>query len=299
MLVIGIVLLIAFGLIERFVAPKPFIPFHLLTSPTVVGACILLATLFVAFYCWDGYYTSYLQVVHGLSISQAGYVANIYSIGSCFWALVVGVLIRWTGRFKWLGWCGVPVQCLGGGLMIHFRQPSTSIGYICMCQIFIAVAGGTLVICEQMAVMAVAEHGQVAALLAVPALSASVGGGIGSSISGAIWTNTIPARLAEYLPASAQPDLMNIYGDITTQLSYPRGEPVRDAIAQAYSDAQQRMCIAGTAVMVLAFIGVAMWKDVKVTDFRQVKGRVVYAPALHPTRHILVIRHRSIADLLR
>lgn len=32
--------------------------------------------------------------------------------------------------------------------MIHFRQPDINIGYIVMCQIFIAFARGTLVICQ-------------------------------------------------------------------------------------------------------------------------------------------------------
>ena len=50
------------------------------------------------------------------------------------------------------------IRALGGGLMIHFRQLDTDIGYVVICQIFIDFAGGILVIYEQMAVMAVAEH---------------------------------------------------------------------------------------------------------------------------------------------
>lgn len=41
--------------------------------------------------CWDYYFTSYLQVVHKLDISMAGYVGNIFNIGSCFWAVFVGL----------------------------------------------------------------------------------------------------------------------------------------------------------------------------------------------------------------
>jgi predicted MFS family arabinose efflux permease len=275
MIVVGVVLLVLFGLWERFVAPIPYLPYKLLTSRTVVGACLLSGTLFVGYFCWDGYYGSYLQVVHGLSIAEAGYVSNIYSIGSCFWSVIVGVLIRWSGRFKWLAWCALPIQVLGGGLMIHFRQPDVNIGYVVMCQIFIAFAGGTLVICEQMAVMAVAEHGQVAALLALLSLSASIGAGIGSSVSGAIWTNTLPSQLLKLLPDEAKDLYMDIYGDLEIQLSYEIGSPVRDAIMQAYGVTQQRMCIAGTSVLALAFVAVALWKDVNVKTIKQVKGVVL------------------------
>jgi MFS family permease len=240
----------------------------------VFGACLLSGTLFIAYYCWDGYYTSYLQVVHQLSVADAGYVANIYNIGSCFWAIVVGYLIRVTDRFRWLAWVAVPLQILGGGLMIYFRQPNTDVGYVIMCQIFIAFGGGTLVVTEQMAVMAVAKHGQVASLLALLSLASSVGAGIGSAVSGAIWQNTVLSGLLELLPADAQDMAMDIYVDLDTQLSYPVGDPVRTAIMEAYGRAQQRMCIAGTAVLAVAIVAVVIWKDVRVSQFKQVKGRV-------------------------
>jgi len=273
-IVVGFVLILAFAAYERFLAPKPFIPFSLLVSRNVMGACVLSATLFIAYYCWDGYYTSYLQVVHGLSVADAGYVANIYNILSCFWAIVVGFLIRATDRFKWLALAALPIQILGGGLMIHFRQPDTPVGYVVMCQIFIGVGGGTLVICEQMAVMAVARHGEVASLLALLSLASSIGAGIGSSVSGAIWQNTVLEALLEYLPDDTKDLALDIYADLDTQLSYPMGSPVRDAINKAYGIAQQRMCIAGTAVFVVAIVAIAVWKDVRVSSFKQTKGRV-------------------------
>lgn len=274
LIVVGFFTCILFGAWEKWGAPVPYLDFKLLASPTVLGACLLSGTLFIGYYCWDGYFTSYLQVVNNLSISQAGYVGNIYNIGSCFWSVVVGLLIRWSGRFKWLAWCALPLQCLGGGLMIYFRQPDQSIGYVVMCQIFIAFAGGTLVICEEMAVMAVAKHGQVAGLLALLSLASSVGAGIGSAVSGAIWSNTLYDQLLKRLPAETLDMAADIYESLDVQLSYPIGDPTRDAIIAAYGVTQQRMCIAGTSVLALGYVGVAMWKDVKVTDIKQVKGTV-------------------------
>ena len=137
MLVIGFCCLVAFFLHERFFAKKSFLPFHLLTDRTVIGSCLTAASLFVSFYCWDIYFTSFLQVVYDLSISDAGYVSQIYNIGSCFWSIVVGLLIPATGRFKWLAICAVPLQILGTGLMIYFRQPDKALGYVIMCQVFI------------------------------------------------------------------------------------------------------------------------------------------------------------------
>ena len=224
--------------------------------------------------CWDGYYTSYLQVVHGLSIKDAGYVANIYNIGSCFWAVVVAVLIRLTSRFKWLALSAIPLMLLGIGLLIHFRQPDSPLGYVIMCQIFIAFAGGTLVICQEIAIMAAAKHEQVAVVLALLSVFTGIGQAVGQSISGAIWTNTLLKYLTLYLPDPLKAQAVTIYASLPTQLSYPRGTPERDAIIAAYAVTQRRMTIAATVITALGFVWILMWRDINLKTVKQVKGRI-------------------------
>ena len=260
-LVIGGLMLIGFALYEKFVAPKTFIPYELLLDRTVLGGCILAAVFFVSFYIWNAYFFSFLQVVSGLDVTRATYVTNIYSIGSCFWSFAVGALIIWSGRFKWIAlYFGVPVTILGVGMMIHFRQPDISVGYVVMSQIFIAFAGGAIVITEQIAVMAATNHQYLAVVLAIEGMFSSVGGAIGGSISAAIWTGVFPKRLAAYLPAESQGDLLTIYADLTTQLSYPKGTETRAAIERAYGDSQRWMAISSTLVLIIAIGSVLMWR---------------------------------------
>lgn len=275
MLIIGFVCLIAFGLHERFTAKKPFLPFHLLIDRTVLAACFLSGIRFCSFYCWDSYFNAFLQVVYGLSVSNAGYVANIYNIGTCFFAIIVGLLVRWSGRIKWIALCGVPLQTLGTGLMIYFRNPNQPLGYTIMCQIFIAFGGGALVITEQMAIMAAVGPENVAPGLALQALFTAIGYAIGATISGAIWTNTFPAALQTYLPNLSATDRASIFASITTQLTYMPGTATRDGIDQAYAHSQRLMCIAGTAVLPLAFICVVLWRNFKVNEFKPSQGSTV------------------------
>ncbi|MGC8200988.1 hypothetical protein, partial [Salmonella enterica] len=70
--------------------------------------------------------------------------------------------------------------------------------------------------------------------LALLDLVTSVGGAIGQTISGAIWTNLMPQKLSLYLPDDLKADALTIYGDLTAQLSYEWGSPAREAIVQAY-----------------------------------------------------------------
>ncbi|OQD79107.1 hypothetical protein PENANT_c062G07264 [Penicillium antarcticum] len=273
MIIFGGVLLIVFALYERFWAPVTFIPFKLLMDRTVFFGGLMFVFEFFNSMVWGSYFGSMLQVVWGLDVTEASYVSAIYRVGSCLWCLLVGYLIRWTGRFKWLAvYFSFPLMILGVGLMIKFRQPDAGIGYICMTQIFVAFAGGTTVICGELAMMAPSDHQHIAVVLAILNLFSSIGSAIGGTVSAAIWTSEFPRALAKYLPSEV--NVASVYSNINVQLSYPFGSLERNAIAHAYGDAQRYMLITSVCMLALAWGCAAMWRDIKVKDFKQVKGTV-------------------------
>ncbi|KAF4463516.1 Siderophore iron transporter mirB [Fusarium albosuccineum] len=223
----GGLLIIAFAIWEKFFAPVKFLPDHLLTDRTVLGSCVLAGSVFVSFYCWDAYFTSFLQVVNGLTVVEQTWVSSIYTTGSCLWSIPVGLYIRRFGRFKWL--------CL------FFGVGFTILG------IFIAFAGGTIVISEQTAAMAAVEHQFIAVVLAIQYMFANIGGA----------------------------NLTTIYESLPAQLSYEWGSEERIAIQESYAASQKMMLIAGTATLAIAAVSVLVWHDYDVRDRKQVKGRVV------------------------
>lgn len=276
-IVVGAVVLIAFALYEAFLAPVMVFPWALLENRTIAGANLLAAVLFIEFYLWNGYFFSFLPVVVGTTTQQTTYIGNIYSVGSCGWSFIAGAILYKTGGFKWqallFGW---PVTTLGVGLMIYFRQPGVNVGYIVMCQIFIAIGGGTLVICEQVAGMAATTHQYVAIVLAIQGMSSQIGGAIGSVIAANIWQGNFPKRLMEYLPTEVSSNTTEfnlIYEDITTQLGY-LGTPAGDAIVRSYGDAQRLMCAAATGILALGLVAILMWRNIDTRARKQVKGTV-------------------------
>ncbi|KAJ5261199.1 MFS general substrate transporter [Penicillium angulare] len=270
LLVVGFVVLIGFAVYEKWGSPKPFIPWHLICNRTVIGACLLDVTYQISYYCWVSYYTSFLQVVFDTTLTQAGYISAIFDLMDPVWLIGCGFLIRWTGRFKWILMCAVPLYLLGSGLMIHFRNPGYSLGYMCMTQIFLAVGGGTMILIEQVAVLASADHENYAAMLALLSTFGNIGGAIGSSVSGALWTNTLPVKLREYLPAETKDQWETIYESLDVQLSYPVGSATRTAIQDAYASTQRNMTIVGTAIMALSIGWVLMMRNIKVNDNKDV-----------------------------
>jgi hypothetical protein len=274
MIVVGFFVLVLFGVYEIFWAPAPFLKNKFLTDRSVIGTCLQDATYQISYYCWNSYFTSFLQVVCNLTVAEAGYVNSTFQVVSGVLLFGVGYLIRRTGRFKWLYFGAIPLYIFAQGLMIHFRRPNEKIGYIVMCEIFISISGSIFVLCQQLSVLAAVDHQHVAAVLALLFVSASIGGAIGSTISGAIWTNTFLPALLRNLPESAVANATTIYASLPVQLSYPVGSLERIAIQEAYGYAQTRMLAAGTGIMVLCFIWVWMIKNFNVKEMTQTKGMV-------------------------
>lgn len=272
MIVVGFVTLVIFGLHEAFLAKAPFLTLNLLANRTVVGICLLDMTYQISYYCWNSYFTSFLQVVNDLTLAEAGYVGSTFDVVSGVLLIGVGFLIRRTGYFKFLLYIGVPLYVFAQGLMIYFRKPDQNIGYIVMCQIFISIGGSVFIICEQIGILAVSDHQHIAAVLALLNVIGNVGAAVGSTISGSIWTNTFYQALVRYLPDSAQGDIDDIYNDLDTQLSYEVGSPTRLAIQKAYGYSQEKMLIAGTAIMALSFIWILLIRNVNVAKVQQSKG---------------------------
>jgi len=274
MLVVGFVLLVFWGFFESLIAPRPMLNFNILLNRTVIGACALDATYQVSYYCWANYFTSFLQVVNDLSVAEAGYVNNTFNVVSGVLLLLVGWLIRRTGRFKWLLYIAVPLYIFAQGLMIYFRRANQSVGYLVMCQVFISVGGSIFIIIEQLAILAAVDHQHVAAALALLSVVGTVGDALGATISGAIWTNTFYKALESRLPTDALANIDDIYDTLDTQLSYDVGSATRLAIQSAYAYSQTRMLAAGVGIMSLAFIWIVLIKNINVGKMTQTKGMI-------------------------
>lgn len=274
MIVVGFVMLIIFLVWELYLAPTPMFDFSILSDRTVIGACLLDATYQISYYCWNHYYESFLQVVNNLTIAEAGYVSHTFDVVSGLLLLGVGFMIRRTGRFKWILYIAVPLYIFAQGLMIYFRRPNQSVGYLVMCQIFISIGGSVFIIVEQLAILAAVDHQHVATALALLNVVGTVGGAAGSTISGGIWTNTFHKALESRLPQSAMGNIDVIYAKLDEQIKYEIGSPTRIAIQSAYAYSQTRMLAVGTGIMGLCIIWALMIRNIDLRKVPQVKGTV-------------------------
>ncbi|RMZ86618.1 hypothetical protein DV736_g6151, partial [Chaetothyriales sp. CBS 134916] len=275
MIVLGFLILAGFVLYEKFVAPIPVADWKLLTTPTLLNIIVINALLSIAISTWDAYFTSYLRVVYGQSLADAGYINSVTNTVSPFWTFIVAFIIRGTGRYKWLFFSGSVVYTLFVGLLIYFRRPGTRIGYIIMCEVFLSFAQSQVILGVQVGAVAAVTHRQVAAAIGILGVSGYIGNALGDTIQGAIWTNSLPAELQARLPANLLDKWDDIYGDIDQQLAYPIGSPARTAIIDSYAVAQTRMLTAGVVVSFVMVVLIALLKDIRLKKNPQAKGKVI------------------------
>jgi hypothetical protein len=124
----------------------------------------------------------------------------------------------------------------------------------------------------QLAVLASVNHQHVATVLSLLYISGGIGGAIGNTVSGTIWTNTFEKGLARYLPQSAQANLTTIYASLPAQLAYPENSPERIGIQNAYGYAQTAV---GGGLMGLSLIWICFIKNLNLSKLKQTKGVVL------------------------
>ncbi|RMZ80104.1 hypothetical protein DV737_g3179, partial [Chaetothyriales sp. CBS 132003] len=244
-IVVGLGLGVAYPMYERYVAPTTSILYSTLRDRTALGALLTLFASIVAFTNIVGYGTSYLQVVTGLNVTQTSYLISSIKVIVCFYGLIIGALIRLTGRLKQIIFAlGAPPMFVAAGLFLAFRQPEyNNTGVMVAVVILISLSIGCISLCSSLIMMAALGQEHVTIVLALIGFLTNIGPAIGEAINTAIWTGSFKQALHRHLDALTDGQIQAIYSSLDVQLSFPEGSVVRHGIAMAYGDAKLYMLI--------------------------------------------------------
>lgn len=270
MIVVGLVCLIAFPFWERSprLAPRAFFPAELVRKRTVMAGvgiaffyfskkhvCARKAhtlTRTVAFYLSVfPYFYSYLLVVQNKSVTAAGRITQTFTFSATVTSICVSLFMKYTRRYKFIVTAGACLYIVGIAAMIRYRTEGATTRALVACQVAIGVGGGLIHVPAQVGVQASASHSEVGAATAMFLTLLEIGGAVGSSISGAIWSAAVPAKLAEYLPAETQDQAAAIFGNITlASRGFDLGTPTRTAINRAYQETMTRILTVAIVVCI-------------------------------------------------
>ncbi|CCX15014.1 major facilitator superfamily-domain-containing protein [Pyronema domesticum] len=243
--ILGGLCLIAFPFWEtsRF-TPYPIVPFSLFKNRTVMCGCLLGFFYFMAFFLSvQPYFFSYLVVAHNLSATAAGHITQIFSFSCTVTVLIIGTAIKYTKVYKPYLVVGIFIYSIGILLMMFFRNIDTSIGAIIGIQIMVGIGGGFINVPCQLGIQASVSSQDVGCATAVFLTMISLGGAVGSAISGAIWSSLLKRKLQNYLPTESLPELELIYGDFNKAASYGMETATRTAVRQSYDETMHMLLI--------------------------------------------------------
>ncbi|GAP86517.1 putative siderophore iron transporter mirC [Rosellinia necatrix] len=282
LIVVGGVLLVIFPFWEgsKKLAPHPLIPLELLKSRTFCAGCAVGFFYFLVFYLSvQPYFYSYLLVVQRQSIPAAGHITQTFSFTATVTSIVVSLMIKYTGHYKYFVTSGSLIYLLGVGLMIRYRTEDASVGSLVGTQIAVGIGGGMLNVPAQLGVQASASHQQVAAATAVFLTLVEIGGAVGAAISGAVWTQLVPSKLAQYLPPDAASQAHTIFGNVAVAsdyLTYPPGSLARIAINRSYQETMQVLLTIAVVLCAPLVLLSFLMRNYKLGSVEQgVKGKVI------------------------
>lgn len=233
LIALGAVLLIALPLYEKFVAKHPIIPVHYFKNTTIVTSILLIATDSLGFACSHAYLYPWATIVHNFKARDATFYIYTNGVTQCLFGIIAGLIMLKTQRYKWLLMAAVVIRLIGWGIMIRLRGAHNSTAELFIVQLIQGIGSGIIQTSVIVSAQVSVTHAQMAQMTALIVCCSTLGGSIGSSISGGIYTNTFKGELRKQLGAGASSTLVDsVYSSIVGVLP-EWGTPNRIAINNA------------------------------------------------------------------
>ncbi|RMI99160.1 hypothetical protein BD777DRAFT_140133 [Yarrowia lipolytica] len=193
-----------------------FLSFSSLKDRTLITGCAVVALYSLAYYIYSPYYYAWLLVCKGLSVTAATNVTSVWVVGYTAGLLIVALIIKYvlySNRFKPIIVVGGRLYMLGLGLTYRYKQPYHSLAQFIVAQVIKGL--GTL----QFPVLVMIQSATV-----IFDSSISVGTAVGDAISGSLYQQQYPKKLAEFASFLSEAER-----DKMTPLKIARGSPERDS----------------------------------------------------------------------
>ena len=237
-LILGICGIFVFVIYELYVAKTPMIPLRIASTPTAAVNYIGTLVHGMILWCVLYYLPFYYEAVKDYSPTISGVAAFPETFTIAPMAIVVGVAIGITGRFRWAIWSGWSLTVLGMGLL-YLLGPKTSIPAFVFLNLVPGLGLGSLFACMNLATQAAATEKHVGFAAAMYIFMRSLGQGVGIAVGGVIFQSrfAIELRGTPDLARNATALAQDVSGLVQVIKAMPNGAADRVTIVNAYADA--------------------------------------------------------------
>ncbi|KAH7250294.1 major facilitator superfamily domain-containing protein [Fusarium redolens] len=268
-LVIGFVCIPVF-VIWELRAPHPLVPFHHMKDRSVWAPMGIACMLNFAWTMQGDYLYTVLQVSFNFSIKAATRVQSLYSFASVITGTILGLIVYKVRRFKVFIVSGTCLFLVAFGLLIRYRGDPSSDNKsgVIGAQILLGIAGGMFPYPAQASLQAYVTHERLAVMTGLYLALYQVGSAFGNAVSGAIWTQVLPVRLAQSFSSFGN-ETLAVYAysqPLSAILDFPVGSDERDAMIDAYKHVQRLLTITGICLCVPLIAFSLCLRNPKLTD---------------------------------
>jgi SIT family siderophore-iron:H+ symporter-like MFS transporter len=268
-LVIGFVCIPVF-VVWELRAPHPLVPFHHMKDRSVWAPMGIACMLNFAWTMQGDYLYTVLQVSFNFSIKAATRVQSLYSFASVITGTILGLIVYKVRRFKVFIVSGTCLFLVAFGLLIRYRGDPSSDNKsgVIGAQILLGIAGGMFPYPAQASLQAYVTHERLAVMTGLYLALYQVGSAFGNAVSGAIWTQVLPVRLAQSFSGFGN-ETLAVYAysqPLSAILDFPVGSDERDAMIDAYKHVQRLLTITGICLCVPLIAFSLCLRNPKLTD---------------------------------
>jgi len=235
LLVIGVATIVGGAVNEIYTSRSPVVPPRVFKTRTTAAVLVSVFLHAFAFFAASYYVPLYFQIL-GASATLSGVKLMPLSLGASFMAIVSGILLSIIKTYRVMMWTSWIVMTLGFGLMIMLDDTTP----IAQQEVFILIAGlgvGCLFQPPLIALQAAMPLEDMATSTATFGLLRTLGGTVGISVGGAIYSSELQRRIANLGlqgPIGNSGSLGQLMGDIQ-QISRIPDVAVRTLLEHAFT----------------------------------------------------------------
>jgi MFS family permease len=252
MVIIGPILLVLFPIWEKF--PKyPFLPMKNMKNRTLITGCVFAGIHAMATSLYNPYYMPWLLVCKGLSVTAATNASATLSVSYIVTTIIAAFIIRYTRRVKPCIVAGSCIYTLGLGLTYHYRQPDVPLAKFIVTQAVEGVGNGLLQSPALVLTQSSMPKHLVISATAIYYTINSIGRVVGDAISGSLYRQQYPKRLAEFAPFMDEKTVQRMVNDVNSPLKFAWGSEERVAVIEAFNHVYRKMLY---GPMIIAAVGI-------------------------------------------
>ncbi|MER7704840.1 MDR family MFS transporter [Kitasatospora sp. NPDC097605] len=289
--VLGLVLLLAFVLVER-TAVEPVLPLRLFRSRTFSLVAVISFVIGFAMFGALTYLPTFLQVVMGVSPTMSGIHMLPMVIGMLVTSIGSGQIVARTGHYRIFPIAGTAITVVGLLLLSMLDEHTSTFVMSC----YFLVFGLGLGLVMQVLVLIVQNsvgYQDLGVATAGATFFRSIGASVGVSVFGTIFASGLNSRLRDALAGVPLPpgfDLGVIASDPRVVESLPAA--VQDGIHHAYAESITRVFLYAMPVAAVAFVLALFLREQKLRS-------TVTAPDLSESIGVNPVERSSLDEISR